>query len=95
MSQEVLESKPSEPATKLYPNYRLVLLNDDKYTFDHVEACLTKHIPGMSSDKAHQIALQVQKDGAAVIWVGPREVAEMYYENLKAEGLDVVLEPDL
>ena len=94
MSQEILEIKPAAGETKPYPNYRVLLLNDNRNTFEHVEICLTKHIPGMSRDKAHQLALKVHHDGVAVVWVGPKEVAEMYHELLKSEGLTVSLEPD-
>jgi ATP-dependent Clp protease adaptor protein ClpS len=95
MSQEILEKKPIAGETKPYPNYRVLLLNDNHNTFEHVEICLTKHIPGMSRDKAHQVALKVHNEGLAVVWVGPKEVAEMYHELLKSEGLTVSLEPDL
>ena len=95
MTQETLEKKPSYGETQTYPNYRVILLNDNHHTFEQVELYLTKHIPGMTRDKAHQIALKVQKDGAAVVWVGPKEVAELYHDLLKAEGLTVFIEPDL
>ena len=31
----------------------------------------------------------------AIVWIGPKEIAEMYHELLKSEGLTVSLEPDL
>ena len=93
MSQEVLERKANPGETQPYPNYRVILLNDERSTFEHVESCLKRHIPGMSSDRAHQLALQAQKDGAATVWVGPKELAEMYHELLKSEGLTTVIEP--
>ena len=95
MSQEILEKNPGSAETKPYPNYRVLLLNDNHNTFEHIEVCLTKHVPGMSRDKAHQLALKVRNEGVAVVWVGPKEVAEMYYELLKSEGLTVTIEPDV
>ncbi|PWT94515.1 MAG: hypothetical protein C5B53_12980 [Candidatus Melainabacteria bacterium] len=95
MSQEILEKTPDSAETKPYPNYRVLLLSDNHNTFEHIETCLTKHVPGMSRDKAHQLALKVRNDGVAVVWVGPKEVAEMYYELLKSEGLTVTIEPDI
>jgi ATP-dependent Clp protease adaptor protein ClpS len=95
MSQEILEKKPIAGETKPYPNYRVLVLNDDHNTFDHVEHCLTKYIPGISREKAHQLALKIHNDGVAVVWVGPKEIAEMYHELLRSEGLTTALEPDV
>lgn len=94
MPQELVEKRPVVGETKPYPNYRVVLLNDNHNTFEHVATCLMKYIPGMSSDKAWSLTRKVHTEGAAVVWVGPREMAEMYYELLKSEGLTVKLEPD-
>lgn len=94
MPQEIIEKDPKLGETTPYPNYRVVLINDDHNTFEHVERCLTKHIPGMSSDKARNIALKVHNDGSCMVWSGPQELAEMYYELLKAEGLTVSLESE-
>ncbi len=95
MSQEILEKKPIAGETKPYPNYRVLVLNDDHNTFEHVEVCLVKYIPGMSREKAHQLALKIHNEGVAIVWVGPKEIAEMYHELLKAEGLTATLEPDV
>jgi ATP-dependent Clp protease adaptor protein ClpS len=94
MAQEVLERKIVDDETQPHPNYRLLLLNDNRINFDHVEKCLQKHIPGMSTDKAHQTALKAHNEGVALVWVGPKEVGELYYELLKSEGLRTALEPD-
>lgn len=94
MPQEIIEKEPKLGETTPYPNYRVVLINDDHNTFDHVERCLQKHIPGMSEDKAHKIAIKVHTEGSCVVWTGPKEVAEMYYELLKSEGLTMSLEPE-
>ena len=91
--QEVLERDKLEE-TKPYPNYRVVLLNDDENSFQHVEKCLTKHLPHMSVDKARRIVLKVHNEGSAIVWTGPKELAEMYYDLLNSEGLTVRLEPE-
>ncbi|MBI4533342.1 MAG: ATP-dependent Clp protease adapter ClpS [Candidatus Melainabacteria bacterium] len=95
MSYEVVEQQPKLGETKPYPNYRVVLINDNHNTFDHVAECLLKHIPGMSADRAWSLTLKVHNEGSAVVWVGPKEVAELYYELLKSEGLTTTLEPDV
>ena len=94
MSQEILEQEPQLGETTPYPNYRVVLINDDHNTFEHVANCLCKHIPGMSSDRAWKLAVKIHNEGAALVWVGPKELAEMYYELLKGEGLTVTWEPE-
>jgi ATP-dependent Clp protease adaptor protein ClpS len=94
MPQEIIEKQPKVGETTPYPNYRVVLINDDHNTFDHVAHCLKKYIPGMSEDKAWNLAEKVHTQGAAVVWVGNREEAEMYYQQLKSEGLTVSVEPE-
>lgn len=94
MPQEIIEKDPKLGETTPYPNYRVILINDDFNTFDHVARCLQKHIPGMTEDKAWKIAVKVHTEGRAVVWSGPKEVAEMYYELLKSEGLTMSLEPE-
>lgn len=92
MAQELIEKAPGE--TQPYPNYRVVLINDEHNTFEHVAHCLMKHIPGMTEERAWKLTRRVHNEGSAVVWVGPKEVAEMYYELLKGEGLTMSLEPD-
>jgi ATP-dependent Clp protease adaptor protein ClpS len=95
MPQEVIEEAPKLGETKPYPNYRVILLNDDHNSFEHVTQSLVKHIPGMSYEKAWKLTLKVHNEGLAIVWVGPKEIAELYYELLKSEGLTLTLEPDL
>lgn len=72
---------------KPYPNYKVIVLNDDFNTFDHVANCLMKYIPGMSSDRAWELTEQVHFEGLAVVWSGPQEQAELYHQQLRREGL--------
>ena len=94
MPQEIIEQDPKLGETKPYPNYRVILINDDHNTFEHVVKALKRHIPGMSEDKAQKLAVKAHNEGSAVVWRGPKEVAEMYYELLKSEGLTARLEPE-
>ncbi len=72
---------------KPYPNYKVIVLNDDFNTFDHVANCLLKYIPGMSGDRAWELTEQVHFEGLAVVWTGPQEQAEFYHQQLRREGL--------
>lgn len=72
---------------KLYPNYKVIVLNDDFNTFQHVANCLMKYIPNMTSDRAWELTNQVHYEGQAIVWVGPQEQAELYHEQLSRAGL--------
>jgi ATP-dependent Clp protease adaptor protein ClpS len=72
---------------KIYPNFKVIVLNDDFNTFQHVSDCLLKYIPGMTGDRAWELTNQVHFDGLAVVWVGPQEQAELYHQQLRREGL--------
>jgi ATP-dependent Clp protease adaptor protein ClpS len=70
-----------------YPNYRVIVLDDDVNTFQHVVECLVRHIPGMQPDRAWELAHRIDGEGSAVVWRGPQEQAELYHQLLGAEGL--------
>ncbi|MFM8604066.1 MAG: ATP-dependent Clp protease adapter ClpS [Cyanobium sp.] len=70
-----------------YPNYRVIVLDDDVNTFQHVVECLVRHIPAMNPDKAWELAHRIDGEGSAVVWSGPMEQAEFYHQLLSAEGL--------
>jgi ATP-dependent Clp protease adaptor protein ClpS len=85
-SPTVTPSTP-EVIAKPYPNYKVIVLNDDFNTFQHVADCLMKYIPGMTGDRAWSLTEQVHYEGLAIVWVGPLEQAELYHQQLKREGL--------
>ncbi len=72
---------------KRYPEARVIVLDDDINTYEHVVECLKKIIPGMNEDKAWQLARKVDNDGSAEVWSGPLEQAELYHQQLWAKGL--------
>ena len=72
---------------KTYPNFKVIVLNDDFNTFQHVSDCLIKYIPGMTGDRAWELTNQVHFDGLAIVWTGPQEQAELYHQQLRREGL--------
>lgn len=83
----VAPNKSTQVTGKLYPNYKVIVLNDDFNTFDHVANCLIKYIPNMSSDRAWDLTNQVHFEGQALVWSGPLEQAELYHQQLRREGL--------
>ena len=80
-------SRSTVTTPKHYPNYKVIVLNDDFNTFEHVAKCLMKYLPGMTEDLAWDLTNQVHYEGLAIVWRGPQEQAEFYHEQLKAEGL--------
>jgi ATP-dependent Clp protease adaptor protein ClpS len=70
-----------------YPNLRVIVLDDDVNTFQHVVECLVRHIPAMQPDQAWELAHRIDGEGSAVVWCGPQEQAELYHQQLAAEGL--------
>ena len=46
-----------------------------------------KYIPGMNGDQAWSLTVQVDKEGQAIVWIGPQEQAELYHLQLKRAGL--------
>ena len=73
--------------TKGYPQARVIVLDDDVNTFQHVVDCLRKIITGMSEEKAWDLANRIHGQGSAEVWCGPLEQAELYHQQLAAEGL--------
>lgn len=83
----VAPDKTTQVVQKPYPHYKVIVLNDDFNTFEHVANCLMKYIPGMTSDSAWDLTNQVHYEGQAIVWVGPQEQAELYHQQLRREGL--------
>lgn len=83
----VAPQKSGQTVHKTYPNYKVIVLNDDFNTFKHVEECLVKYIPQMTRDRAHELTNQIHHEGQAIVWVGPQEQAELYHQQLSREDL--------
>jgi ATP-dependent Clp protease adaptor protein ClpS len=76
-----------QKATQRYPEARVIVLDDDVNTYQHVVDCLRKIIPGMDEDKAWGLARRIDGQGSAEVWRGPLEQAELYHQQLQSEGL--------
>jgi ATP-dependent Clp protease adaptor protein ClpS len=76
------------------PPYKVILHNDDFTPMEHVIATLRKVIPRMSMKQAAEIMLEAHKNGKAVVIKCHKELAELYEESLRNEGLVATIEPD-
>ena len=87
VSPTVTKEKAGQTIKQHYPNYKIIVLNDDHNTFPYVTECLMKYIPGMNGDRARELTNQIHYEGQALVWVGPQEQAELYHQQLKRAGL--------
>lgn len=67
--------------------WKVIVLNDDHNTFEGVAAALSRVIPGISYEQGLRLAETIHAQGRAVVWAGHRELAELYWSELKASGL--------
>ncbi|MEA2272247.1 MAG: ATP-dependent Clp protease adaptor protein ClpS [Solirubrobacteraceae bacterium] len=65
----------------------MIVLNDDHNTFDHVARTLANVVPGVTIEQGYKLADQIHNSGQAIVWTGPKEVAELYWEQLQGAGL--------
>ena len=70
-----------------YPEARIIVLDDDFNTFEHVANSLVIIIPGISENKSWLLAFQVDRQGSAEVWRGAFEQAEIYHQQLVSKGL--------
>ena len=70
-----------------YPEAKIIVLDDNFNTFEHVANCLVRIIPGISEKKSWLLALEVDREGLAEVWRGPLEQAELYHQQLVRKGL--------
>ena len=67
--------------------WRVVVLNDDHNTFDHVAETLARCLPGVSLAEGYRFADRIHHRGCAIVWSGVREDAEGYWDSLDDAGL--------
>lgn len=81
------EKQDQKTVRKPYPNFKVIVVNDDVNTFEHVAKTLMTYIPHMTSDQAWELTNQIHFEGQAIVWVGPLEQAELYHMQLQRAGL--------
>ena len=90
MDQETTSAtKVLDPKTtkRKYPEARIIVLDDNFNTFEHVANSLLAIIPGMSEKRSWLLAVEVDSEGLAEVWRGPLEQAELYHQQLISKGL--------
>jgi len=87
MSEVIELPRVGDPGSGLGGHWRVIVLNDDHNTFDHVAHTLARTIPGMTVDGGYTMADRIHSTGRAIVWSGMKEVAELYWEQLEQAGL--------
>ena len=87
MASTIELPKVGGPGSGLEDNWRVIVLNDDHNTFDGVAAALARVVPGITLDQGYKLADTIHNTGQAIVWSGPKEPAELYWEQLNDAGL--------
>ena len=87
MTETIERPRVSGPGSDLGGNWRVIVLNDNHNTFEHVAATLARYLPGMTLDAGYSMADRIHNAGQALVWSGQKEQAELYWEQLKDAGL--------
>jgi ATP-dependent Clp protease adaptor protein ClpS len=87
MTEVVEIPKVRDPGSGLEDNWRVIVLNDDHNTFDHVAHTLARTIPGVTVAGGYALADTIHNTGQAIVWSGVKETAELYWDQLQDAGL--------
>jgi ATP-dependent Clp protease adaptor protein ClpS len=96
MTTETIEKpRVGGPGSGTGGGWRVIVLNDNHNTFDHVANTLARVIPNVTVETGYKMADKIHNTGQAIVWTGEREPAELYWEQLKDAGLTMApLEQD-
>jgi ATP-dependent Clp protease adaptor protein ClpS len=87
MAETVELPRTQGPDSGLGGAWRVIVLNDDHNTFDHVAHTLARWIPGVDVSRGYAMADRIHNTGRAIVYTGPQEPAELYWEQLRDAGL--------
>ncbi|HVL95483.1 MAG TPA: ATP-dependent Clp protease adaptor ClpS [Solirubrobacteraceae bacterium] len=85
--QTIERPRVSGPGSGLGGSWRVIVLNDNHNTFDHVAMTLARYVPGISVERGYALAQRIHNTGQALVWSGHKELAELYWEQLDGAGL--------
>jgi ATP-dependent Clp protease adaptor protein ClpS len=78
------KTKKQEAArTRRVPPCNVILENDDHHSFEFVVEVLCKAL-GYLKERSLQLTLQAHTSGRAVVWTGPKEVAELKADQIRS-----------
>ena len=68
--------------TRRVPPYNVILENDAFHSQEFVVEVLCKAL-GVAVERAYQFMMEAHTTGRAIVWTGPREVAELKAEQIQ------------
>ncbi len=77
----------SRQKPKLLPPYAVVVLDDDKHTFEYVIETFMK-VLGYTAEKSFKLAEEIHTQGRSIVWSGSKEVAELKRDQIRGAGPD-------
>ena len=78
----------TQKRTRRVPPYNVVLENDDHHSIEFVVTVLRKAL-GYAEQRAYQLTVHAHTNGRAIVWTGPKEVAELILRLLTAAGSEL------
>jgi ATP-dependent Clp protease adaptor protein ClpS len=83
MPDTTTKTQPREETrTRRVPPYNVILENDDHHSMEFVVEVLMKAL-GCAVERAFQFMMEAHTSGRAVVWTGPKEVAELKVEQIR------------
>lgn len=76
-----LPERREETRTRRVPPYNVILENDDDHSMQFVVEVLCKAL-GCTVERAVLYMMEAHTSGRAVVWTGPKEVAELKAEQI-------------
>lgn len=67
---------------------QIQVTDDAAFPLEVVIASFCQRLPGYDIAKAYAKCEEIEQHGTAVVWGGPREICELYTEQLNGDGLD-------
>jgi ATP-dependent Clp protease adaptor protein ClpS len=87
MPETLEKPRTAGPGSGVGGGWRVIVRNDNHNTFDHVARTLSRFIPGVSLARGFELANVIHASGQAIVFTGVKEIAELYWEQLKSAGL--------
>jgi ATP-dependent Clp protease adaptor protein ClpS len=78
----VKQRQKEKKRTQRIPPYNVILENDDHHSMEFVIEALQKAL-GASPERAYQLMIQAHTTGRAIVWTGPKEVAELKADQIR------------
>jgi ATP-dependent Clp protease adaptor protein ClpS len=85
LTDVTVRTKPKvgeQTRTRRIPPYNVILENDDHHSMYFVVEVLCKAL-GYSPEKSYQMMMLAHTSGKAIVWTGPKEVAELKVDQIR------------